>query len=122
MPGNLGDDEVRQFTREYRNRLESARELQRELRDLGLDTGDLERTIEQMRGLGAPGTYEDMVEVERLQSQVIEGLKAFEFALRRQLGAGTESMPVLGGNSDVPAEFKALVEEYYRSLARKPRP
>ncbi|HET6680883.1 MAG TPA: hypothetical protein VFG84_06750 [Gemmatimonadaceae bacterium] len=122
MPGNLGDDEVRQFTREYRNRLESARELQRELRELGLDTGDLERTIEQMRGLGAPGTYEDMAEVERLQSQVIEGLKAFEFALRRQLGAGTESMPVLGGNSDVPAEFKALVEEYYRSLARKGRP
>lgn len=75
-----------------------------------------------MRGLGAPGTYEDMAAVERLQSEVIEGLKAFEFALRRQLGAGDESRPVLGGNSDVPAEFKALVEEYYRSLARKPKP
>jgi hypothetical protein len=53
-----------------------------------------------------------------LQDQVTEGFKAFEFTLRRQLAAGDESRPVLGGAQEVSPKYRAMVEEYYRSLGR----
>jgi len=48
---------------------------------------------------------------------VIEGLKTFEFTLYRKLGLGDSKAPTLGANAPVPAEYRAAVEEYYRSLA-----
>jgi hypothetical protein len=48
---------------------------------------------------------------------VIEGLKTFEFSLYRKLGLGDEKSPALGARAQVPAEYRAAVEEYYRSLA-----
>ena len=57
-------------------------------------------------------------EAARLQAAVTDGLKAFEFALRRRV-EGEAGDPVrLGATDEVPAAFRALVEEYYRSLAR----
>lgn len=111
-------ENARQFAREYRERRQDAQALRRELQRLGVETGDLERAIERMRALEVPGTYEDQAAVDRLQSSVVEGLKAFEFALRRQMAADDATRPVLGGTTDVPAEFRALVAEYYRSLAK----
>jgi len=48
---------------------------------------------------------------------MIEGLKTFEFSLYRSLGMGTDGRPALGANAPVPAEYRAMIEEYYRSLA-----
>jgi hypothetical protein len=48
---------------------------------------------------------------------VAEGLKRFEYALRRKVGEEGDRA-LVSGNEDVPAEFKALVEEYYRSLSK----
>ena len=55
--------------------------------------------------------------MERLQGDVIEGLKSFEFTLYRKLGLGDKKSPTLGTRAAVPAEYRAAVEEYYRSLA-----
>ena len=49
-----------------------------------------------------------------------EGLKRFEFGLRRKVEAGTKRC-VLAGSDEVPDEFKKMVEEYYRSLGKTPR-
>jgi hypothetical protein len=57
-------------------------------------------------------------ELQRLQSYVTEGLKRFEFGLRRQADANNEAV-VLSGSDEVPDEFRKLVEQYYRSLATK---
>jgi hypothetical protein len=48
---------------------------------------------------------------------VAEGLKRFEYALRRKVGDDTDRA-LVNGSEDVPAEYKALVEEYYRSLSK----
>jgi hypothetical protein len=57
-----------------------------------------------------------------LRAQVIDGLKAYEFALRRSLDAKENGQVLAGRSGDVPAAFRAYVEEYYRSIARsKPR-
>ena len=118
----LGTDDVRQLSREYRERQQDAEALRRELQRQGMDTKELERAIQRMRALGVESTYEDQAEVDRLQSSVTESVKAFEFALRRQMNADDSSRPMLGGNAQVPEQFKALVEEYYRSLARTKKP
>jgi hypothetical protein len=55
-----------------------------------------------------------------LRAQTLENLKAFEFALRKKLGEGDDNRVLLGRAGDVPAAFKQYVEEYYKSLAKKP--
>jgi hypothetical protein len=56
--------------------------------------------------------------VRRLQEAVIEGLKEFEYSLRRQLRSDEEGRLYLSGSEDVPRGFRELVEEYYRELSR----
>jgi hypothetical protein len=120
--GGIGSDDVRQLTREYRERQRDAEELRRDLRRQGMDTGELDRAIQRMRALGVESTYEDRGELNRLQSSVTESAKAFEFALRRQMHADDATRPVLGADPQVPERFKALVEEYYRSLGKVKQP
>jgi hypothetical protein len=66
--------------------------------------------------------FNDPEELERLRAAVLEGMKEFEFGLRRQLGAAERAGPVLGGNDDVPQAYRDLVNEYFRSLSRKAKP
>jgi hypothetical protein len=51
---------------------------------------------------------------------VTEGLKRFEYGLRRKVGDDADRALVTGAD-EVPQEFQKLVEEYYRSLARPKR-
>jgi hypothetical protein len=48
---------------------------------------------------------------------VLEKLKNAEFAAKRQLEKDAVLRPVLGGNPDVPADYKPLVADYYKSLS-----
>jgi hypothetical protein len=117
----LSADDIRQFSREFREQRQSAEALKRELQQMGVDPSDLNRMIEQMRQLENGKNYDDPASVERLQDSLIEGLKAFEFALRRQVEGNDKGRPVLGGAGDVPAGFRQMVDEYYRSLSKKPQ-
>ena len=102
--------------RDRRSELEG---LRRELEQMGQDVGDLEALLRRMRELEQQRAYSDREEIERLQGSVIEGLKAFEFALRRQIEGAGDDKPLLGRTDEVPPGFRQLVEEYYRSLAKK---
>jgi hypothetical protein len=117
--GRLDPDDVRQFSREFREQRQSAEALRKELQQMGVDPSDLNRMIEQMRQLENGRSYDDPASVERLQESLIEGLKAFEFALRRQVEGTDKGRPVLGASGDVPAGFRQMVDEYYRSLSKK---
>ena len=44
-------------------------------------------------------------------------LKRLEFGLRREVEGAPDGRAALGGSDDVPDEYRALVEEYYRKLA-----
>jgi hypothetical protein len=72
--------------------------------------------IETLRQLER-GRIGDPRGLAQLQGSVIEGLKEFEFALYRRLGLAGGTGPALGARSPVPEEYRAAVEEYYRSLA-----
>ena len=68
-------------------------------------------------GWSRAGCWPTQTGLNRLEQDVLERLKAFEFALRRRL-EGDATKPLAGAQDQVPPRFRELVEEYYRSLAR----
>ena len=79
-------------------------------------------TVRRLRALESSRAFDDPAELAALQGQVVEGLKAFEFALRRALGDQSQDAPTLGRSGEVPAGYRRAVEEYYRGLARRGAP
>ena len=109
-----------QYGRELRERLSDAQALRRDLQRQGLDTRELDRAVAGLQTLSNDRILADERTAAELRAQTLDHLKAFEFALRKKLGAGDENRVLLGRSGDVPASFKQYVEEYYRSLAKKP--
>jgi hypothetical protein len=116
-PGPVNPEQARQLRREARERGAEAEQLRRDLRGLGVEPRDLDRLIRELRALDTDRVYQDPTALARLQAQLLEGFRRFEFDLRRKLDAGGEVL--LSGAEDVPPEYRALVEEYYRALARE---
>jgi hypothetical protein len=114
-----GNFDPRQFQREARERRTEAETLRRELQALGVDAGELDALINNMRALDNARVYTDFDEAARLQTQLAEGFRRFEFDLRRKLGAAGADQLLLGGSDDTPAAYKKLVEDYYRALAKE---
>lgn len=108
---------ARQFAREFAMRRQSAQELRKELAKQGIAPGELDHAITEMQRLEGSVANGDARGMDDLQKSVIEGLKTFEFTLYRKLGLGDGRAPALGSTAPVPAEYRAAVEEYYRSLA-----
>jgi len=111
----MGDP--RQFQREVAARRDAAEALRRDLSKQGVDVAPLDRAIDQLnqlQGATNPG------KVDELESSIVAGLKEFEFNVWRKFsGADLGSRPALGASAQVPPEYRAMVEQYYRALARK---
>ena len=120
MGGEPDNRSLGQYGRELRERLSDAQALRRDLQRQGLDTRELDRAITGMQSLSNDRLLADERTAADLRAQTLEHLKAFEFALRKKLGDSDENRVLLGRAGDVPASFKQYVEEYYRSLAKKP--
>ena len=96
-------------------------QLRQELEREGVDVGELDEVIADLRSLSRSRDIGDPLGLERLESEIIQGLKDFEYTLRKQLLGAEEASPFLAGSEDVPSEYRELVEEYYRELARSRR-
>jgi hypothetical protein len=118
--GSGPGDRARQLRGEMRRRAGELRELQRELGREGVDAGRLDeiaRRLERMDATGAVGTPRGLEQL----AQAIQALKDFEFALRREMMGEGAPPAALTAGEDVPPEYRALVEEYYRRLAERRR-
>ena len=118
FPG-FNDGDVRQFRREFGERREEAERLRDQLRQEGIDTGELDAIVERLQQLERDRPYGNPQGLAELQAQVIQGLKEFEYVLRRELVGAEARELLLTGSDEVPAEYRELVEEYYRSLAEE---
>ena len=118
--GPYSGEDVRQFGRELRGQREAAEALRNELRGQGQNVEDLTQLIEQLRGIEGSRAFNDPDELARLRTAVVQGFKEYEFALRRQLGGAEAERPALGGNENVPAGYRDMVNEYFKSLSKKP--
>lgn len=109
-PGNL-----RQYQREYQQRLSDIEDLRDRLAGDGQQVTDLDSILEAMRELEIDGTP---LGIDELQAQVIEDLKMFEYYLRRLADAESGRRPSLADSDEVPESYRRMVEEYFRALAR----
>jgi hypothetical protein len=83
---------------------------------------DLDGAIDIMRRFQGAEAFQNLQQVADLQSQLRESLMRVEFTLRREVEGDGVNQPVLSGSDAVPAGFRTLVEEYYRSLSRGQQP
>lgn len=116
-PGNFSREDVRQFRGEFRRWSAEAQELARRMREQGMNAADVDELLRALRTLDSDRVFRDAAELQRLQAFVAEGAKRVEFRLRREAGADAAAA-ALPGSDEVPPEFKKLVEEYYRTLAK----
>ena len=115
--GRLSPEDIRQLQAEMRQWSGEAQDLRGALQGQNVDPRDLDEILRAFRQLQDGRVYQDVSQLQRLQSFVAEGLKRFEFNLRRQVDAGDAGV-VLSGSDGVPEEFRKLVEQYYRALSR----
>ena len=76
--------------------------------------------MRDLRRLDDPRIQGEPRGLAQLVGQVVQGLKSAEFALRREMEGPDREKLFLSGSQDLPPGWQALVEEYYRSLSRKP--
>ena len=118
--GRLSRGDIRQFRSEARQRVQEAIELQRILEEEDLNQQQLGEVIGALRELDHENVYLNLAELNRLQSQIVEGLRQLEFGLRRELEGEGQDRVFVSGSDEVPTGFRRLVEEYYRALSRTP--
>ena len=117
-PWVFDPERVRQMRREVRERVGDAQTLAGLIERIGADPRELQAMIDAMRALDRERTYGDPEEVLRLQSELVQGMKQLEFELRRRFAEDEEDQLFLYRSGDVPEEYRALVEEYYKALSR----
>jgi len=119
--GGFRPDDVRQFRGEFRERAGELEALRQRMRNEGIDVSTLSDVLAGLRRLDSRSAFDDPAEIARLQQAAIEGLKEFEYALRRQFADPESDRLLLSGSDEVPQGFKELVEEYYRALSNRNR-
>lgn len=120
--GRLSNADVRQLASEAGQRRREGEQLARDLRAMGMDREAVDEMLQRLRALETQGAYADAEQARRMQQAALDQVRALEFALRRSLAGSQEGRPVLGRAADAPASYRALVAEYYRSLAQTARP
>ena len=118
-PGNFNPEDARQFRGEVRQWVADAEQLRRLVQGQKLDARQLDEVLRGLRALQDDRVYQNVEELQRLQSQVTENMKRFEFGLRRR-AEGANAQPVLSGADEVPEQFRKMVEQYYKSLSKGP--
>ncbi len=95
-----------------------AQALRQALQQAGVPAKDLEELVRQLRQLDNENAFRDPLGVQELTNAALETLKKFEFDLRKKLDQSSNAL-FLNANEEIPANFRNLIEEYYKSLAKK---
>ncbi len=74
--------------------------------------------IDRFRDLEALGIYGDPQRLSELQRELVESLRELDFDVRRHFATENREGPTVAGSGNVPENYRDLVEEYFRSLAR----
>ncbi len=113
-------DEARQIQRQLAQGLVDAEELRRSLERNSSDARNLGRVVDELRNMNQrdPRAYYDPEQLARLK-QSIDLLHQVELDLSRESDRLTEKDKYFyAEDSETPAKYKRLVEEYYKALAR----
>jgi len=116
--GQISPDDARQFAQEMQVRRRELEALRERLMEAGVDVSDLGDVLRRMRALENHREIGEPRSLAELKEAIIPGLKEFEFKLRKEVGGIREDV-FLTGSGEVPEEYRKLVEEYYKNLAKR---
>jgi hypothetical protein len=74
--------------------------------------------VKQLHLLDSAGAFADPKNVGALTAAAADKVKLAELDLRKKIDAATQQL-LLNGTDEAPKDFKSLVDEYYRLLAKK---
>jgi hypothetical protein len=113
----LSEEDQRQLRNEARQLGDEARQLLGRSDGVPINPRDIQETLDAIRRLQDERVYQDVAELARLQSVAAEGLKRFEFGLRRKV-EGDQNAMALSGADESPEAYKKMNAEYFRSLSK----
>ena len=113
----LSAEDQRQLRNEARQLDAEARALLSRQNGVDMSPREIEEIMQALRRLNDERTYQNVGELARLQSIVAEGLKRFEFGLRRKV-EGEQNALALSGADESPEAYKKANEQYFRSLSK----
>jgi hypothetical protein len=119
---NQGD--VRQWANSARQLANDAQDLRRALQQGGVDGKDLQpvdEVVKALRALGDEKSYTNPQNLQQLLSTASDRFKALEFELRKRMDTTNEQL-FLSGSDEVPPNFRALIDQYYRTLSNQKKP
>jgi hypothetical protein len=119
--GGRAQEAQRQQQRELEQRVQDAQDLRRMMDRNSGEAQNLDRVIQELQRLSKDRRYDDPEGIARLK-QAIDYLHQVELSLGGALArALQDSKYFYADDSDVPASYKKLVEEYYKALAKGKR-
>jgi hypothetical protein len=118
--GQLGFGDARQLRRELTERARDAQAVRRALEESGLSSSQAAGLAQRLQALATDRNFKDPLGLAELTAQVADDIKMLEYVLRREADGDRPALQ-LSGSEELPPGYRAMVEEYYRTLARKPR-
>jgi hypothetical protein len=105
----FGPDDIRQFRGEARRWAQEGQALRNMLREQNVDPKEFDEIMRRLRELDSERVYQDVEELARCRPSSSEGLKRFEYALRRKVGDETDRAVRSAARKRSGRKFKALV-------------
>ena len=115
-PGGL-----RQIANQARQLADDAQDVRRQLQQAGIAPKDLapvDDVVKALRELGNEKNLQNPTGLQELYQTAVQRFKTLEFEIRKRVDTTNQEL-FLSGSEDVPAAFRTLIEEYYRTLSKK---
>lgn len=119
--GRLGSADIRQLRREIAERAEDAEAFRRALEASGVSSPQAAALARRLQELASDRNFKDPLGLADLTAQVAGDIKMLEYVLRREADGDRPALQ-LSGSEELPPGYRAMVEEYYKTLGKKPRP
>ena len=114
--------DMRQLANTARNLGNDAADVRRQLQQAGVAAKDLapiDDVVKALRDLSDAKNLQNPKGLQDLYSTAVEKFKVLEFEIRKRVDTTNEQL-FLSGSDDVPPAFRNLIQEYYKSLSKKP--
>ena len=112
----------RQLANQAKQLATDAQNIRGDLQRAGVQAKDLKPVDDVIKALKDMTTEKNLQNPKGLQdlySTAVEKFKMLEFEMRKRIDTTNEQL-FLSGSDDVPPAFRSLIEQYYRSLNKKP--
>jgi flagellar motor protein MotB len=112
---------MRQIANQARQLATDAADVRRQLSQAGVQPKDLapvDDVVKALQALGNEKSPQNPKGLQELYQTAVDRFKVLEFEIRKRVDTSNDQM-FLSGSEDMPPQFKALIEEYSRALAKK---